>query len=100
MDSQEKQISNHTYHQTPSDGSPHVFRLLCYVAVLDILGAPVRKEQHYVEDDGQHCQRVQGNGDEAGTFSGAHGVILLDCLRAQVQSEVPPESVLRQRGRA
>lgn len=66
----------YTYHYAPSNESPHIFHLLCYPILSGILGVPIRKEQPYVQGNGQYGQWVQGHSDEAWTFSSAHGVLL------------------------
>lgn len=85
-----------TYHDTPSDDSPHIFHLLRDVTIFGVFGVPVRKKQHYITDDGQQRQRVQGHSDEAGTFSSAHGVIFL--ALEQIQSEFVPKTLSEERG--
>lgn len=82
-----------TYHYAPSNDSPHIFHLLCYPTVSGILDVPIRKEQPYVQGDGQEGQWVQGQSDEARTFSRAHGVLLAS--PSSVDLEVPPKTVQR-----
>lgn len=65
-----------TYQDTTTDESSHVLYFVSNMFFFDILGAPVRKEEQNVAEDGQKNQGVQRDRNEKGALSSTHVVCL------------------------